>query len=57
LLQAIDAHFSQAKSCDDGGSDNRATCYGPSEANMVVTRFKSLSATDQQAILDFLRSL
>jgi CxxC motif-containing protein (DUF1111 family) len=59
LLQAIDAHFSQAKSCGDGerGSDVRAACYGPSEANMVVTRFQSLSATDQQSILDFLRSL
>jgi hypothetical protein len=34
-----------------------ATCYGPSEANAVITRFRALSSSDQQAILDFLRAL
>jgi len=57
LLQAIDAHFSPAKPCGEGDADVRAACYGPSEANRVVARFKSLTATDQQSILDFLRSL
>jgi len=69
LVQAIDAHFSRASRCDgddsregsDGGDgrggSRRSACYGPSEANVVVTRFKALSAADQQSILDFLRSL
>jgi Di-haem oxidoreductase, putative peroxidase len=46
LLQAVIQHFSP--SSED---------YPPSEANAVVRRFLSLSATDKQAILDFLRSL
>jgi hypothetical protein len=46
LLQAILQHFSPS-------SD-----YFPrSEANAVVQQFRQLSVTDQQAILDFLRSL
>jgi len=32
-------------------------CYGPSEADTVITRFNTLSVSDQQAILDFFRSL
>jgi CxxC motif-containing protein (DUF1111 family) len=54
LLEAIGAHFSPGQSCDTTGS---AACYGPSEANAVITRFNALSAADKQAILDFLRSL
>jgi CxxC motif-containing protein (DUF1111 family) len=46
LLQAINQHFSAA-----------TATYPASEANAVVTQFRSLSITDQQAILDFLRSL
>jgi hypothetical protein len=58
LLIAIDAHASAAADCTQDG-DNRAphTCYGPSEANAVVGRFKELAPSDQQAILDFLRAL
>jgi CxxC motif-containing protein (DUF1111 family) len=51
LLQAIGAHFSVPGDCQD------SPCYGPSEANATILRFAALSATDQQAILDFLRSL
>jgi CxxC motif-containing protein (DUF1111 family) len=57
LLQAIEAHRSPSN-CEDGDVDSRhAPCYGPSEANEVIKRFNQLSATDKQAILDFLRSL
>jgi CxxC motif-containing protein (DUF1111 family) len=54
LLQAIQAHFSPASNC---GGNNSAPCYGASEANTVITQFNALSNNDQQAILDFLRSL
>ena len=58
LLKAIDAHYSPAADCDDGGDHQaRSACYGPSEANAVVGRFKALTPADQQAILDFLRAL
>jgi hypothetical protein len=46
LLVAIKAHFSRAR-----GE------YPASEANAVVKNFLKLRRTDQQAILDFLRSL
>jgi CxxC motif-containing protein (DUF1111 family) len=59
LLVAIEDHFSAAHS--DGGDnpakDSESRSYGASEANRVVQRFNNLSSRDQQAILDFLRSL
>jgi cytochrome c peroxidase len=58
LLKAIEAHYSAASDCDDDRErQTRPTCYGPSEANTVVGRFRALAPADQQAILDFLRSL
>jgi hypothetical protein len=33
------------------------SCYGPSEANAVIQRFRDLTPADQQAILEFLRAL
>jgi CxxC motif-containing protein (DUF1111 family) len=54
LLKAIHAHHSLAGECDDAG---HVPCYGPSEANGVISRFNALSEADKQAILDFLRSL
>jgi di-heme oxidoreductase (putative peroxidase) len=54
LLQAIQAHYSQASKCEDASS---TICYGPSEANLVILRFNALPVSDKQAILDFLRSL
>jgi CxxC motif-containing protein (DUF1111 family) len=60
LLAAIQAHFSAAGDCDGPASSqsgSSSTCYGPSEANGVITRFHALPESDQQAILDFLRSL
>jgi hypothetical protein len=57
LLVAIGAHYSAPSSCEDGDRRGPPTCYGPSEANAVIARFKALPADDQQAILDFLRSL
>jgi hypothetical protein len=54
LLQAILAHYYQRTGCEDRPN---TPCYGPSEANAVIARFNSLSSTDKQAILDFLRSL
>jgi len=46
LLEAINQHFSPASGD-----------YPASEANGVINNFQSLSPTDKQAILDFLRSL
>ncbi|HKE22849.1 MAG TPA: di-heme oxidoredictase family protein [Bryobacteraceae bacterium] len=60
LLAAIEAHSSPAGACGgDGNSqgDSGSPCYGPSEANTVITRFNALSVSDKQSILDFLRSL
>ena len=53
LLAAIQAHFSPASNNCAAG----APCYGPSEANAVISHFNALSKPDKQAILDFLRSL
>jgi CxxC motif-containing protein (DUF1111 family) len=60
LLAAIEEHYSSGMNCDDDDERSghlRAACYGPSEANGVIARFRTLSAPDRQAILDFLRSL
>ncbi len=59
LLQAIAAHDSPATNCFNPVSSHGPSprCYGPSEANGVVRNFNALSASDKQAILDFLRSL
>ena len=46
IVQAVEDHF-----CNGDGS------YGASEANTVVNRFNSLSAKNQQDIINFLRSL
>jgi hypothetical protein len=58
LLQAILAHYSAATSEADATSTAVAVpAYGASEANAVIVKFKALPVADQQAILDFLRSL
>ena len=57
LLQAILLHFSSASSGSSSSSGDRGQNFPPSEANAVVTNFRNLSQTDQQAVLDFLRSL
>jgi mono/diheme cytochrome c family protein len=61
LLAAIMAHASTGEDGqgddDSQGSGNRANGYPPSEASAVIQKFKALSPADQQAILDFLRSL
>jgi CxxC motif-containing protein (DUF1111 family) len=54
LLAAIRAHASDA---DDHGQDEGGNKYPLSEATAVIKKFNALSASDQQAILDFLRSL
>lgn len=54
LLKAIYTHYSPAMDCD---GDAGTSCYGPSEANAVIRRFRALTPIDQQAILDFLRAL
>jgi CxxC motif-containing protein (DUF1111 family) len=55
LLEAIKAHASPAD--DDHGSSKHEDTYPPSEANAVIKKFNALSATDKQAMMDFLRSL
>jgi hypothetical protein len=58
LLKAIEEHFSPGTSCEQYGSGAAGeSCYGPSEANAVILRFRALSIEDQQAVLDFLRAL
>ncbi len=66
LLQAILAHYSNAGSISvnisllSGGCllcvSETVNCQA-SEANAVINQFKALSVSDQQAVLDFLRSL
>jgi CxxC motif-containing protein (DUF1111 family) len=53
LLAAIQAHASSRDEDDQGNGDK----YPPSEANAVIQKFNTLSSTDKQAMLDFLRSL
>jgi len=58
LLQAIKLHFSSANSETAATTTSPATpAYPASEANAVVQKSFGLSKTDQQAVLDFLRSL
>ena len=55
LLKAIEAHASPASDCDNGTARSRS--YRPSEANMIIDRFRAL-ATDQKHVnRDFLRAL
>jgi CxxC motif-containing protein (DUF1111 family) len=54
LLAAIKAHDSGASEAEHGEWVENAA---PSEANTVISRFFQLSKSDQQAILNFLRSL
>ena len=58
LLQAIQQHFSNATGDTAATATSPASpAYPASEANAVVQKFRGLSKTDQQAVLDFLRSL
>src|SRR5216684_4172748 len=58
LLQAIQQHFSAASTETSATATSPASpAYPASEANAVVQKFRGLSKTDQQAVLDFLRSL
>src|SRR5499427_8745177 len=51
LLKAIEEHFSPGTSCNEDASRSaRESCYGPSEANAVIARFRALSPGDQQAV-------
>jgi CxxC motif-containing protein (DUF1111 family) len=56
LLEAIQAHAS-LNGEDEDRSDDHSKGYQASEATAVIRKFNTLSATDKQAILDFLRSL
>jgi CxxC motif-containing protein (DUF1111 family) len=59
LLEAIAAHFSRGDDCSDfhrfDQSSDGQTCG--SEANQVIQNFNNLNASQQQDILNFLRSL
>ena len=60
LLAAILAHASSGNQNNQGNQNqgNQGNGgYPPSEANAVIRKFMALSVADQQAILDFLRSL
>jgi hypothetical protein len=68
LLQAILAHFSNATDATTVSTPSTTSAagvpativtpaYPASEANAVIVKFKALSVSDQQAVLDFLRSL
>ncbi len=59
LRVAIQDHFSRAHS-DGGGNpekDSASQTYAASEANRVIELFNDMPNLDQQAVLDFLRSL
>ena len=67
LLAAIQAHYSAATQTSVSGTVDTLGLliglsatnngYPASEANAVIQNFNALSASDKQAILDFLRSL
>jgi CxxC motif-containing protein (DUF1111 family) len=67
LLAAIQAHFSVSTLTSLTGTVDTLGLliglsatnngYPASEANAVVQNFNALSASDKQAVLDFLRSL
>ena len=57
LLKAILEHQSSDPHCAPGQQFNGDGVACRSEANAVIERFKGLSASDQQDILNFLRSL
>ena len=52
LQEAIRAHYSPASE-----AHGRDPAYPASEANQVILNYARLSSTEQQDILDFLRSL
>jgi len=51
LVQAIENHGSNA------GYSNQGVYYPGSEANAVINNFNALSSSNQQDLLNFLRSL
>ena len=55
LLQAIQAHASSSENCQGTTTPEDFECN--SEANAVIQRFSALSQSQQQDILNFLRSL
>jgi CxxC motif-containing protein (DUF1111 family) len=57
LLAAIKAHASGQGDDQQGDNGSDHGNYPPSEAKAVIRRFNTLSPTDKQALLDFLRSL
>ena len=70
LLQAIQAHFTPARTCVQSQSQYNFTVNGTvhqpnvltsfcggSEANAVVNNFNALRASQKQDVLNFLRSL
>jgi CxxC motif-containing protein (DUF1111 family) len=57
LLRAILAHESTDQRCAPGQLFNTDGVACTSEANAVIQRFKALGPSDQQDILNFLRSL
>ena len=57
LLAAIQAHASTDTICRTNPLASALNEACDSETNTVIGRFRALSASQQQAILDFLRSL
>ena len=57
LLEAIQAHASGRGNGHSGEDNGNGTKYPSSEANAVIRQFNELAAADQQAVVDFLRSL
>jgi Di-haem oxidoreductase, putative peroxidase len=60
LLAAIEAHMSSGNNCAGSPTPTVSTSSGAgcaSEANAVITKFNALTASQQQDILNFLRSL
>ncbi len=60
LVQAIQAHFSPGQSCQPSASSDRPSSQSQtcgSEANQVIQGFNNLQSSQQQDLLNFLRSL
>ena len=57
LVTAIQAHLSTNPNCAPGQTSTADGVACASEANDVIEIFNALSATDKQAVVNFLRSL
>jgi CxxC motif-containing protein (DUF1111 family) len=57
LVQAIQDHASGGSAGNGRGGGWTSSQFGPSEANRVIANYNALNGSQQQDLLNFLRSL